>query len=209
MEKDFNVTPDGQESNVVNPDTQEKSIEELQAEIERINRDYKHLQKAYTKGQQKIKNLEPDLQYIEILKNNPELLVQVDDLVKGYNKGYVSRTPTINQSDMKEALLYLFKQPDYDKYRDDIEMYAEQEGYDAENPIELKKAYFLWRGANIDRIITDKTKSDMSKKDAESKKKQSVPPIQGSGTIKTPPPDYSKMSVKQILEEEGLKLFDD
>lgn len=109
--------------------------------------------------------------------------------------------------DLRDTLAQLRQDPLYRKYEDEIRDYAEDEGFDLDNPRDVRKAYLAWRGENAPRLAANarlQGQRDASK----AKKRASRARLQGSsGPRGARKVDPSKLSDQEFLAQEGLSLF--
>lgn len=190
----------------------QEGLSDSEIKLAQLERDYKQLQRAFTKTRQQMKGREEDMQFIDYIKAKSDLMEQVNELVLSY-KGSVSevyaKPKEQNVGDITEALTFLLQQPDYKTYNDEILAFADAEGIDTDNPVELKKAYFLWRGANVEKLVKDSLKREQDSVDKKKVVRESAPKLQDSGSSYTPPPDYKNMSEMDILKSLNVPFMKD
>lgn len=183
--------------------------------LKQLEGDYTRLQRKLTKTIEELKKAEEPIQTLAWIRARPELADNVQELIREY-KGEVKEPPSSTKSEsleefkkgITEAVKYLSKRNDYDKYEKEILNYAEAEDYDIEDPRELKKAYLLWRGENVEKIAQDLSKQEQKKITQKQELRNTTPVLQGGGSsISKPAPNYQKMSAKEVLDDMGLKLF--
>lgn len=221
-------TEDEEEDSTDDPDTAEKPAKFDKKQQEKVNR---LIQERLDRQEAKMlrdvsSSAGVDLKQDDItnaarlwglLKSNPKLSKDIDVLISTSLSDGTAIAPTTEDSndartqrlELKEAILDL-KDADstFAKNSAKILAWAEKEGYTVKDAKSLKLVYGAWKGTQ--GKVTEAIQKTTAQRKQEAKKtmqKRATVQTTKSGTTTTAKPDYRKMSDKDVLQSEGLKLF--
>lgn len=152
-----------------------------------------------------------------LLKSNPKLSKDIDVLISTSLQDGTAVAPATEDSDdsrtqrleLKEAILDL-KDADstFAKNSTKILAWAEKEGFTIKDAKSLKLVYSAWKGTQgkVAEAI-QKTTAQRKQEAKKTMQKRATVQTTKSGTTTTAKPDYRKMSDRDVLQSEGLKLF--
>lgn len=185
----------------------------LDEKYQSLNTNYQRLERKFTRVSQELAEARELADAMRWIQQRPELAEQIQSLLDSYQGWPVQQYEPVDfaeiQRNTTEALRYLLGRPDFTKYEQDIRDFAEDEGFDPDDPIELKEAYRLWRGENAERLAQEQA-FNMQQRGAQKQQARQKARLQGSGGPGSgPPPNFTKMSAQEVLAHEGLSLFTD
>ncbi len=148
-----------------------------------------------------------------LLKTNPELSRAIDTTIQHYLSNGMAKQPEFKQATTKEQELELkeaiidMKLADstFAKNHTKIMEWAEDQGFVITDKKSLEMAYLAWKGSNARKEAANAQLREQRKSQKKGEKKKAV--LESGRKRSKKPVDYRKMTDRDILAYEGLKLF--
>jgi methylphosphotriester-DNA--protein-cysteine methyltransferase len=175
---------------------------------------YQRLERKFTRISQELSEAREAASVLNWISERPELAGQVQELMENYQNDPQHQSQLMDidigqvQKEAADAWRFLLGKQDFVQHEQDIAEFAEEEGYDPNDPLQLKEAYRLWRGENADRLAQEQALK-MQQRGTQKQEARKKAGLQGSGGPGGTPPNYKKMSAEEVLAHEGLSLYTD
>lgn len=201
------------EGKTATPDEKENQEPDIHQRYTELEKNYKRLERKFTRTAQQQKELEPAVNLYRFIAERPELAQQVNRLLEQHAgvppAGGQPMMPEINLSAEFKTARELAANPTFTRHEQEIEDWAEENGYLFETPSQQKAVFLLWKGENADRLIQEARLEGAKKAVQTSQAKAKAGLARAGGTGQPPPPDFRKMSDEEVLAHLGLKLWEE
>jgi len=203
--------------------TQGQTLEQLQAEIERlkaIEQNNQRLERKLTQVTQEYAQHKEWIDYINQIRQHPELAKRISEVNEDYfsEHGLAGRNPFDPSQQIQQDLQAIRqetsfelarerlarKYPEFEQNEEKILAYAAQEGIPVVDAKTLNLAYNAWRGANLDAFKAEAELKALQKLQ-EKFQGRAIGGLQGAARPGSRAKDFKKMDDDEALRAMGYK----